>query len=207
MIKTTHFFLYALILSVLFSCGGSRNEESKVQTKETPKALQDSKLDIESYSRYDSDLMEELYQELVDKTPALKKLEDDLETFSDKPHEVVEKFNKYDRKSSSYYGSINYKATSISDSLLRKKIIALISNSKDQYSGKTAELNSLLKLISENGSTLNDHHLVLKIALTLPVIEKYQSEDLPDKQKFKELIKQQEKLIERIDSATPGTFK
>ena len=191
------------ILTLLLSCDNKRMDNNATTKQETPEALQDDKLEIKSYSR-SSDLTEELYQELVDKTPALKKLEDDLDAFGPKPIELTDKFNKYDSKSNSYYSSANNKATAISDSLLRMKILALITTSSNQYSAKTAELNSLLKQISKNGSTLNDHHSVLKIALTLPIIEKYQDDNKLDKKEFENLIKQQENLIEKTDSLIPN---
>ena len=190
------------ILTLLVSCGGGQTENNKPTQQETPKALQDSKLEIKSYSR-SGDLTEELYQELVGKTPALKKLEDDLDVFIPKPNDLKDKFNQYDSKSHSYYNSANYKATAISDSLLKKKIISLIMTSNNKYSAKTAELNMLLKQISKDGATLNDHHSVLKIVLTLPMIEKYQDDNMPNKKEFKDLINQQEKLIIQTDSLTP----
>ena len=190
------------ILTLLVSCGGGQTENNKPTQQETPKALQDSKLEIKSYSR-SGDLTEELYQELVGKTPSLKKLEDDLDAFIPKPNDLKDKFNQYDSKSNSYYNSANYKATAISDSLLKKKIISLIMTSNNKYSAKTAELNMLLKQISKDGATLNDHHSVLKIVLTLPMIEKYQDDNMPNKKEFKDLINQQEKLIIQTDSLTP----
>ncbi len=189
------------IWTLLISCGG-QTDNNKPTQQETPKALQDSKLDIKSYSR-SGDLTEELYLELVDKTPALKKLEEDLDAFGPKPNELKDKFNQYDGKSNNYYSSANYKASAIQDSLLKKKIIGLITTSNNKYSTKTAELNSLLKQISKNGATLNDHHSVLKIVLTLPIIEKYQDDNKPNNKEFKDLINQQEKLILRTDSLTP----
>ena len=190
------------ILVLLVSCGGGQTENNKPTQQETPKALQDSKLEIKSYSR-SGDLTEELYQELVGKTPSLKKLEDDLDAFIPKPNDLKDKFNQYDSKSNSYYNSANYKATAISDSLLKKKIISLIMTSNNKYSAKTAELNMLLKQISKDGATLNDHHSVLKIVLTLPMIEKYQDDNKPNKKEIKDLINQQEKLIIQTDSLTP----
>jgi predicted transcriptional regulator len=190
------------ILTLLVSCGGGRTESDKIPKQEIPKALQDNKLEIKSYSRT-GDLTEELYQELVDKTPALKKLEDDLDAFIPKPGDLNEKFQQYDSKSNSYYSSANYKASAITDSLLRVKIIELITASNKKYSTKTAELNSLLKQISKTGASLNDHHSVLKIVLTLPLIEKYQGDNNPNKKEFKDLIKQQENLILQTDSLTP----
>lgn len=190
------------ILTLLISCGGGQTDNNNPTKQETPKALQDDKLEIKSYSR-SGDLTEELYQELVGKTPALKKLEDDLDAFRPKPNELNDKFNQFDSKSNSFYSSANYKATAITDSVLRKKIISIIMTSNKKYTSKTAELNSLLKQISNNGATLNDHHSVLKIVLTLPIIEKYQDDNKPNKKEFKDLINQQEKLILRTDSLTP----
>ena len=203
MARIKNFMRTIFILTLLLSCDNKRMDNNATTKQETPEALQDDKLEIKSYSR-SSDLTEELYQELVDKTPALKKLEDDLDAFGPKPIELTDKFNKYDSKSNSYYSSANNKATAISDSLLRMKILALITTSSNQYSAKTAELNSLLKQISKNGSTLNDHHSVLKIALTLPIIEKYQDDNKLDKKEFENLIKQQENLIEKTDSLIPN---
>ncbi len=190
-----------LILILLFSCGG-KIENNSPTIKETPEALQDNKLDIKRYSR-SGDLTEELYQELVEKTPALEKLEDEIDAYKPMPNDLKEKFNQYDRKSNEYYHSSNYNAEAISDSLLKSKIMSLINASNRKYTNKTAELNSLINQISKNGGTLTDHHSVLKILLTLPIIEKYQDDNKPDKKEFKDVINEQEKLILRTDSLTP----
>ena len=202
--KSLNHNMWAIILlPLLFSCGGGeRAEQNKPAEQEVPKALQDNKLAIKNYSR-SGDLTEELYQELVEKTPLLKNFENDLAAFTPKPFDLHEKFNQYHNKSNNYYSSANYKATAISDSLLRMKIIALIANSGKKYAGKTAELNSLINTISNNGLKLDDQHIILKIALTLPLIEKYQEENKPSTEEFKDLINAQEKLIWRADSLMP----
>jgi hypothetical protein len=199
MIKISTYLLSFLSLTIFFSCGDGHSDHNASKKKETPAALQDSKSEI-SYGRSKYDLMEDLYEELVEKSPELKKLEEDLEAFKSKSDEITYKFNKYEDKSNSYYSSADYKITKIKDGLLRKKMAALISESKNKYSKNTAELKSLLKLISQNNTTLDDHHSVLKIIVTLPVIEKYQSESLPDKGEFKKLIREQERLIGQEDS-------
>lgn len=200
--KLKNVFSTIFIITLLFSCSNEQKDIIKPIQAETPKALQDSKLEIKSYSR-SGDLIDELYQELVDKNPALKKLEDDIETFRSNPYELNQKFQQFDDKSKKYYSSVNNKAATISDGLLRNKISALITSSNKKYSEKTSELNSLLNQISKNDATLNDHHTILKIVLTLPLIETYQDENKPDKKEYKNLIKQQEYLIIRADSLTP----
>jgi predicted transcriptional regulator len=196
--KKLIFLFTAVLYLTSFICCDNRQTEKA----ETPDALQDDKLDITSYNRT-GDLVEELYQELVEKSPTLKNLEADIKTFRQEQNELTEKFYKYNHKSNSYYESAYSKVTTITDSLLRSRIITLLSNSEKQYSNKTAELNSLLQRISNNESTIIGHHYALKIVLTLPLIEKYQNENLLDKTEFKDLIKTQEKLINQIESLIP----
>ncbi len=202
MIKSLTSILTVFALILILSCCKRTNNDKKTE-QETPKALQEEKLAIKSYSRSNSNLMEELYAELVEKSSKLKDIENDLDALRIKPKKQSEEFETYDSKSTSYYNSLDYKVTAIKDSLLRMKIQTLIKTSKNQYKYKTAGLNSLLKLISQNSTTLNDHHIVLKIVLTLPLIEKYQNDNLPGKKELMDLIKEQEKLIKRIDSLTP----
>lgn len=203
MTNFSNLFITYLFFIVLVSCGGGgQTDTNKLTKQETPKALQDDKLEIESYNR-SADLTEELYQELVDKTPALKKLEGDLDALRPKSDDLKAKFNKFDSKSKNYYSSANYKASTISDSLLRMKITELIISSSKKYTIKTEELNSLINQISKNGSTLNDNHSVLKIMLTLPLIDKYEDGNKPQIKEYKDLINEQGKLILCTDSLTP----
>ena len=199
-----HMYSALFSLTILVSCGGNETESNKPNKQETPKALQDDKIEIYSKERDSDDLTNELYLELVDKTPALKKLEDDLDAFHRQPMNPVGKFLKYDGKSKSYYQNANYYAEAISDSLLKKRIMALILKSDNAYKDKSADINSLIKQISKNDVSLQDHRSILKVVLTLPIIEKYQADLKPDRKEFMDVLKQQEKLIKRTDSLTPA---
>ncbi len=196
-------FIPIIIISsvLMISCSEDQSTNNKVNQKETPQALKEDKLVELKYSR-SSDLTEELYQELVDKSPLLKTLENDLDAILPKYGEANEEFNKYDAKSNNYYGSAEYKASFLSDSLLKIKIKKLISSSKDNYKSKTNEINKLIEQISRNNTTLKDQHLALKIVLTLPLIEKYQDDNKPNSNKFNDIINNQNKMIFQIDSLT-----
>ncbi len=195
--------LFILTASVLlFSC--SENEQNSINVEETPTDLQDNKVSISSYSKRGDDLIEELYQELVEKSTDLKKLEESTETENSLSSEQKNIFEKYNQKSNSYYASTEYKTQTISDSILKKQLLAIIASSKETYTSRTKELNSLVEMISKNEKTLNDKHIALKILLTLPVIEKYQKANLPDKASLKKVLNDQEKLIKKIDSLTPN---
>jgi hypothetical protein len=193
--------LTASTLTLLLSCGGDRqSSDIKDVEKENPKPLQTDEIAISSF-RGQYDLTQELYEELVRKNAELQKLEKDIEAFN--PNVASEKFFKYDNKSVNFYNSANEKANSITDSLLKKRISSIILTSKNKYQIKTNELNSILNSISQNTTKLKDHHSVLKIILTLPLIEKYQKDNIPDKNEFNSLDTEQQKLIKRIDNLTP----
>lgn len=197
--------LFSFLLTIcLFSCEDGKTKEKVAQKKKTPKALQDNKLIIKEYSRSGYDLVEELYAGLIAESPELKKLEKDLDAFGSKWGDATKKFNKFTSKSTNYYQSADLKANTITDSLLKKKILTHTASSKNQYAHKTAELNSLQDQIRKNDGSIKDHYIALKIILTLPIIQKYQTENLPDNKEFMGLIKQQEKLIQRMDSLTRG---
>lgn len=187
-------------LIILNSCGKKENNNEYTKN-ETPEALQENSLDLKRYSKGNDNLTEILYQDLVTKTPELKNLETEIEAFN--PQEIQDKFYKYDRKSNNYYLSAKNQAEVITDSVTKNKIIDLIKKSSENYVGKTAGLNGLLKEIREKKSSINDYHNILKIVLTIPIIEKYQNENLPSKTEFEKVIKSENELIEKTKNITP----
>lgn len=194
-----------LSLSTFFSCNNVENEEKIVFSKDTPTALKEKSSVRDNYfsGSSGSDLTEELYIELVSKNPKLKNLEEDMQLFYQNPYFRQKQFATYDSKSNDYYSSANDKAMGISDSVLRDKILALLTDSKTKYAKKTDEHQDLLKIIEQNRTSINDKHLILKIVLTLPIIEKYQNENLPNTQDSHDLIKKQTVLIQKLDSLLP----
>lgn len=191
--------LFSLIL--LTSCG-EKETNTENSNNETPEALQESgSVNLKRYSRSSSNLTEELYQELVNNSPELRSLETELEAFN--PNDTLNKFYRYNDKSSNYYISAKNQASSIKDSITRNKILHLIKKSNDAYLGKTTELNALLKTIQENRISINDYHNVLKIVLTIPIIEKYQDKNLPKKSPFEKVIETENQLIEKTKKNTP----
>jgi peptidoglycan hydrolase CwlO-like protein len=120
------------ILLAFSSCNSSQKQENPEQ--ETPKALEDkSSSFIIASKRGPDDLVESLYNELVDKTPELKKLEDKIEDINKSKNDSTELFDKYNEKNQSYYSEANRHLERITDSLLRDKMKILIANSLTKY--------------------------------------------------------------------------
>lgn len=162
---------------------------------QTPEALQD---DYSSLKRSKGDLVDELYQELLKRDSVLKTLAENLNGFRSDSLEAIKPFYNYLDKSENYYAAVNRRAKGIKDSLLMKSMQSLIASHQKAYKSRTAELNSLLDTITHHNAQLNDNHDALKIAKTLPMIEKYQKENQPNKNELKKLIGQQEKMLKQM---------
>ena len=198
------YLLIILVSSSTFifvSCSGNQRENITSEQK-NPEALQDDLKMRGLYSNREN-LVEELYTELVEKNPELKKLETDLQTFQNEPAETKNVFQNYNAKSTNFYEDAKDITNRITDSLNKKRILALIKKSNDQYYSKSSEINELVKQISVSQNTVEDNHTLLKIVLTIPLIEKYQKENLPQKKPFFETLNKLKELDKEIKQKTP----
>lgn len=194
---TTKLFVSAILVITLASCNNTQDKPKE----ETPKALEDksSSYEIISKRSYD-DLVESLYNELVSKNVDLKKLEDKIEELNNSKSDTTQLFDKFNQKNQSYFSSVENHISAITDSSLKDKMRALIANNLAKYNSSISRHNELLKIIATKGLTVSDLHIILKIVKTLPLIEKYQNDNLPGTKSFEGYIKQQEETIKLTDS-------
>lgn len=196
---TTKIFLSAILVFILASCQNNRMQDKPQQ--ETPKALEDNNsLDIVSKGRRSEDLLESLYSELVSKDVELKRLEVKINDLNSSKNDSIELFNKFNGKIQSYFRSIDSNVSEIEDSLLRDKMKLLIASSLTKYNSRIAKHNELLKTLAVNEIRISDLHTALKIVRTLPVIEKYQQDNLPTTRQLEGFIKQQYQTINLADT-------
>ena len=182
----------------LTSCDNSRTERNHKQ--ETPKAL-DDKSSSEIFSkRVHDDLIESLYKELADKTPELKDLENKIEKVTKSKGDSTESFDKYNVKNQEYFNSANRHIDQIKDSILRDKIKTLISNSLIKYNSKIARHVNLINTIDARTATLHDLYSFLKIIRTLPLIEKYQTDNIPTTKSLEAYSRQLDETIKYADT-------
>ena len=189
--------IVVLSLILLISC---RQNEATHRSNEEPKAFEEKTIEIGRF-RKGGDLVEDLYQELVDKSPELKALESDLSEVNTR--DTIDIFFNYTQKSDNYYNSADSHIDVIRDSLMKQKMINLITKSNDKYISQKAELLSLIKTINLKRSEINDYHNVLKIVLTIPLIEQYQKQHLPNKSPFEKLIEKENQLLEKTKRNAP----
>lgn len=195
----TSLLISTFIFLTLYSCDNSRTQDK--HQNETPKALEEKGSSFEFISKrgYD-DLLESLYKELANKNPELKELERQIDKLADNKGDSSELFYKYDEKNQSYYHSANNHIEQISDTVLKERMKILIENSLTKYNSSVLNNNDILRSINNKYSSLNDLHLILKITRTLPLIEKYQKDNLPSTKSLEGYSNQLDKTIKYADS-------
>jgi hypothetical protein len=196
---TTKILISTIIVLTLVSCKNNRTQDKPIP--ETPKALDDKGSSYEFISKrsYD-DLVESLYNELLSKNMDLKKLEDKIDELNKSKSDTTNLFNIYNGKNQTYFSSVDGHISDIKDSLLKDKMRYLIVNNMTKYNSSIARHKELLKIIDAKNMTISDLHNVLKIIKTLPLIEKYQEDNLPSTKLFEGLIKRQDEVIKLADT-------
>lgn len=149
-------------------------------------------------------LVDALYQELVEKKPELNSLETELNNFATEANKTQNIFYNYNEKSQHFYEDATFLANQIKDSVTQIKILEIIKLSSDKYDQQSKELNHLVEKIANNQKSINDNHTILKLLLTIPVIEKFQEDNLPKNKDFQKIIIKQEQLNKKILDKTPN---
>jgi hypothetical protein len=196
---TNKIFISTVLVLTIASCNNNHTQDKPKQ--ETPKALEDKSSSYEIISKrgYD-DLVEKLYNELVSRDIDLKQLEDKIDDLNKIKGDTTDLFDKFNEKNQSYFSSADRHVLNIKDSLVRDKIKNLVATQLTKYNSRIAKHNELLKIIEEKQMTISDLHNVLKIVRTLPLIDKYQKDNLPNTNSLEGYIKQQEETIKLADT-------
>ena len=193
-----------LIISIVFSSCNNKQALPESKPEETPKALQSNNESsggsYVSKKRYDNDLVEELYNELLEKKAALSSLEKGIEKLKDNKKDSAQLFNTFDSKNNSYYSSANMHIDAIKDSAVKEKIKGIIDNSLSKYKTKIAAHNNIIAAINTKDITLDDLHIVLKLTETVSMMEQYQANGLPSTKPLENTSKAYDKLIVKTDS-------
>jgi hypothetical protein len=193
--------LLSISIFTLISC--NQKKQQQVPAPETPKALQEdgsAEYSLLSKRSGRENLVESLYAELVNKTPELKDIEKQINYLDEARTDSVENFKDFNEKNKDYYTDAVQHSANITDSALSSRIKLMISNSQLKYNSQIAGHNNLLTILNSKNIKLQDMHILLKIVKTLPLIEKYQKDNIPDKKPIEKTINEFDKTIKKIDS-------
>lgn len=185
------------LLFILVSClACNRNKKNEV-----PKVLDNKKIAVEKVSkRGEEDLVDGLYNEAVSSDEALKNFESGIQQLGNSKKDSLGAFGTFDDQNKKYYNAATAHADGITDSILRLNIKTLIALSLSKYDSTTNRHDSLLKSISTKEISLKDLRNILKIVYTIPLIEKYQEDNLPSADPIEGFSTRQNEVLKLADT-------
>ncbi len=156
-------------------------------------------------TRYDgggNDLVQELYEQAVKQNEALQDLQESISKFYKKKNEALEKYNSFTSYNSRYYSDARQKMEQITDTVSKKKAIALLSKSETNYRSSLSDWQSRINAMNAKEKELVNLHSLLQIMVSETMIAKYQSGNFPDNTRFREAAADIESVISRLKTLT-----
>ncbi|MBG9376427.1 hypothetical protein I5907_09295 [Panacibacter sp. DH6] len=194
-------YIIILFLSafVLFACSESEEYKPK-KSKGIPAAFQERSVDVSGLKKKDTDLIEVLYKEILDKDPGLQQLEKEITQLNDHKDDSLKNFASYDKNNIDYYSIYEQHLSNIKDSVLKKSMKILLDSSTLRYKKKIAAQRAVYDSANTRYNMLADLHWLLKLSKTLEVMERYQDNNIPDTLTLNNSINQLNNTIDRTDS-------
>jgi hypothetical protein len=196
-----------VLVSILFiGCSDDKKKESDIDNlNNTPEVLNDTKSEVSFLrtKRYDENIIEELYSEALSKNEKLDKLNELIEEItSDSLYDKTSDYLKYTNINNRYWNTAKSYANKLNDSIKKVEVLAIIDKLETSYTKRIANHETKMDSIADLKTNLSDQLILMKLFVTEPMIYNYQSNELPDIEELKSIIKDYEKAIENSKEYT-----
>lgn len=172
-----------LVLAVgLFSCSNKTQTPEEVQN-ETPEAIdEDYGIDwSSSYKRgYHVNIIERLYEEAVEKNVEVGKINESILLANSFYEDSLVDYKKYINLNEEYWTIANDYISAISDSTLRNELKSIFDKAEVEYCESKKDLLYLNDKIALEKQHFDNQVNLLKLMVTLPMIQNYQVNEIPD---------------------------
>lgn len=166
--------VFITVAALLISCS-SANREDKNDVQ--PIVSDDYESGLISKREYNSPI-DNIFKDVIKKDSVLNNLNNEINDFNQAKIDSLRNYLLFNEESAKYYTAGTEATKDIKDSLLKKRILQLLKLSEQRYQKRTKALNESVLNIKTNDTTMQDYYTALKIAATLPVLERYQRKNL-----------------------------
>ncbi|RKD92866.1 hypothetical protein [Mangrovibacterium diazotrophicum] len=190
------------LITITLSCSNDKSKVAEQNTnQQTPDALvDDNKIDVSSYSkRYDSDIIQQLFDEAVETNESLKSLTSDLKKVREHKSDSLMAYEIYRRNNQDYWNTLARYSSQLSDSTLRQDLNKLIETLKAKQLKKTAQLDEVASQVDSATQKLNDLEILMKILVTQPMMSNYQRNELPNLKTVESVKEALESSIKQLE--------
>lgn len=191
-----------LVTLFLSSCNSDTgNVDKNPSVEATPTTLNEeySNLDFRSFSKRSGNLVDRLTDEARNKNKALDLLMNRIETIDSYEEDNLDEYSEFINNNRNYWRSALGYINQISDSTTKHELESLITKYKKEYSQKISAHQSAVQQIEAQKLQLKDQKILLKILVTIPMINNYQKNELPDINSLKKVNKAYDSLNNDIN--------
>lgn len=195
------FIFLALCMSLLFlSCRKSSDKKEAVDYSNTEELLAPkTRTDLLTSGRgINKDLVQYLFDEAKKSDDALRSLVFQIDNMSKVQRDSLAEALEFIRYNEMYYSTALSYTDKLSDSIKRKQVKQLLSDSQEDFVGLVAKHQDGLITTGKLESRLNDQLILMKILISMSLVESFQG-TLPDIERINGLNDQYEKLIDQTE--------
>ncbi|WP_162555830.1 hypothetical protein [Reichenbachiella versicolor] len=176
--------IFLVSISMISCTEKKETTETEDFNEQTPQTLHEKNdLGLSSFNKrsgYGPDIIQELFDEAVEKDQKLKAITSSLQEVPKIKSDSLERYHIYMQTNQNYWITLSKYTNQISDTTLKKDLLKLVETLKDDQSTKTSELDTLVAQIDSIEQTLNNLEILMKIMVTVPMMKNYQRNELPN---------------------------
>jgi len=186
-------------LFILNSCNGGFNSAKNDPDNLLPPVVEES-----SYSSFYNgrqNMVDHVYFNVVDTNVNLAQLHKQIDLVEDKYEKWMITFNEYQKYAEKYTIDANrmIQDQQFSDTLVRQSAMELIANFDEMHKKRTSQLIQNKLRLDRLNQLMKDKIIVLKLAVTLPIINKFLDSNLPKSIGTQEIIIEYESLLKQVE--------
>ena len=196
--------LFSCIL--LISCNSQQRNDASATNNQTatPEILLEEnkpsqKLSYLKSGRYKADIIEQLYQEALEKDATLRALNEKIEMMPSVKEDSLYAYNKYKSLNTDYWNQAKDYIRQIQDETLKTSTAKAFDDLEKAFYAKIASHEKANLTIQQQSKALQDRLLVVKLLVTQSMILNFQNNELPDIQTIENLIKAYDVLIQEAE--------
>jgi leucyl aminopeptidase (aminopeptidase T) len=194
--KKAPYLILFICSFLLHSCADNKAKEETVLQEQTPEILDNSKSEISSLSkRYDSDIVQELFNEAMSKDSKLKNLSERMNEIGRLKSDSLQPFRKYFQNNELYWTNAYKYINQVSDSAMKHNLKIVFKEMEAKYKNSVSNPRDIISNLEKRESILNDCEILMKLSVSASMISNYQKNELPGLNGLNRMIESYDTLI------------
>ena len=188
----------SFVLMALAVCIGC-NDKPTPTNNLLPEEVSESSFSLLSKGR--QNMVDHIYYNCVDTNVRLTQLHNKMEAVEKKYNEWVSTYNKYQHYAQSYSDAAKQlvRNQQFLDTMIKQNTLIMIGDFEEKHKKRIAQLVKSKDRIDHLYGLMQDKMVLLKLAVTLPIINQYLDRNLPNNSVLNEITNDYESLLNQLE--------